>query len=75
MRIYLLERERGDYDEASGMVVVAQSAGAARKLAATEAADEGPKEWRDAGRSTCNRIGTAPASARARVVLQHVRYG
>lgn len=77
MNLYLIKRtDRADYDEARGFVVAAESFGAARKIAANNAGDEGPLTWFDPNQATCDKLGTdLTPNPVSRVILRDFNAG
>jgi hypothetical protein len=76
MNIYLLTRDedRVIYDDAAGFVVAADTYGEARKLAASQAGDEGGLTWLDPQLVTVKMLATGANHPKG-VVLRDFRAG
>lgn len=75
MNIYHLHRaDPIGYDQARAMVVIADSATDARRLAAQHCWDEGPEVWQEL-RATATQLGWALRVETPRVVSSDIREG
>lgn len=72
MKLWLLRRRMGWYDEAHGFVVAANTARQARQVAAKGHGDEGADVWLDPAYVSCSaiRLGVTP-----RVILSDYKAG
>lgn len=63
------------YDETVEMVVAADSAARARRVASENTADESPTEWLDTTKSRIRMIGHAKITVGEGVVIRDVHWG
>jgi hypothetical protein len=75
-RIWLLKREKWDYDDTTAMVIIAPSEAYARSLAArsfdpTWDKTSGPV-WLDSTQVTAEEV---PIDSKPTILLEHIRYG
>lgn len=76
MKIWKLTRkDRVDYDQVTGFVIVAATAARARDLACMNAGTEGPAPWASAATVACESVGTAGPRTREGIVLSAYRNG
>lgn len=70
MNLFLLKRNKPEYDETYALVVAAVDAEDARRVAAEIAGKE--KEWLSPDQSTCARVGLADQHVKRGVVLEDI---